>query len=192
MSVIFPEIIRILKLLYLIAATILSRCRPSLTVSRRNWLNSNLKKIFQEVVWQWNDELKTIASPKWVKYLSKVLQCLLSKTPNFFRIIFGKWSDYLINQIIIFLVKFKTNFLNHNLHILCLYFAMYQNVVNVMKTFRKVSFRNASYFLPIMSYDAIFNLSIVYFFSNIVNEQGVVCHLVFQLLNRCKPEICKS
>ena len=37
-----------------------------------------VQKICQEVVWQWKEELKTIASPKLVKYLSKVLQWVLS------------------------------------------------------------------------------------------------------------------
>ena len=41
---------------------------------------------------------------------------------------------------------------------------MYQNVSNAMKTLGKVPFRNATYFLAIMSHDAIFNLSNVYFF----------------------------
>ena len=41
---------------------------------------------------------------------------------------------------------------------------MYQNVSNAMKTLGKAPFRNATYFLAIMSHDAIFNLSNVYFF----------------------------
>ena len=32
------------------------------------------------------------------------------KSRNLFRNVFDKWSDYLINQAIILLVKFKTNF----------------------------------------------------------------------------------
>ena len=60
---------------------------------------------------------------------------------------------------------------------------MCQNVSNAMKTLRKSFFRNTTSFLPIMSHDAIFNLSIVYFFSNIVSIQGVVYSLVSQILN---------
>ena len=60
---------------------------------------------------------------------------------------------------------------------------MYQNVSNALKTLRKASFRNTIHFLPIMSHDGIFNLSIVYFFPNMVSVQGVVYSLVSQLLN---------
>ena len=35
---------------------------------------------------------------------------MYATSPNLFKNIFDKWSDYLINEIIIFLVKFKTNF----------------------------------------------------------------------------------
>ena len=74
---------------------------------------------------------------------------LYAKSHNLFKNIFEKWSDYLINQIII-----------------------YQNVSNTIKTLRKIPFRDATYFLPIMSHDVIFNLSILYFFSYIVSVQG--------------------
>ena len=70
---------------------------------------------------------------------------------------------------------------------------MYQNVSNTMKTLRKVSFRNITYFrpfLPIMCHDLIFNLSIVHFFSNIVSAQRAVYSLVSQLLNMAEVEIC--
>ena len=60
---------------------------------------------------------------------------------------------------------------------------MYQNVSNAMKTLGKASFRNTTYSLAIMSHDAIFNLSNVYFFSNIVSVLGVVYFLLSQLLN---------
>ena len=60
---------------------------------------------------------------------------------------------------------------------------MYQNVSNAMKTLGKAPFRNTTYFLAIMSHDAIFNLLNVYFFSNIGSVQGVVYYLVSQLLN---------
>ena len=74
---------------------------------------------------------------------------LYAKSHNLFKNIFEKWSDYLINQIII-----------------------YQNVSNTIKTLRKIPFRDTTYFLPIMSHDMIFNLSILYFFSYIVSVQG--------------------
>ena len=74
---------------------------------------------------------------------------LYAKSHNLFKNIFEKWSDYLINQIII-----------------------YQNVSNTIKTLRKIPFRDVTYFLPIMSHDVIFNLSILYFFSYIVSVQG--------------------
>ena len=74
---------------------------------------------------------------------------LNARSHNLFKNIFEKWSDYLINQIII-----------------------YQNVSNTIKTLRKIPFRDATYFLPIMSHDVIFNLSILYFFSYIVSVQG--------------------
>ena len=74
---------------------------------------------------------------------------LNARSHNLFKNIFEKWSDYLINQIII-----------------------YQNVSNTIKTLRKIPFRDTTYFLPIMSHDMIFNLSILYFFSYIVSVQG--------------------
>ena len=49
---------------------------------------------------------------------------------------------------------------------------MYQNVSNTIKTLRKLPFRDTTYFLPIMSHDVIFNLSIFYFFSYVVSVQG--------------------
>ena len=62
-----------------------------------------------------------------------------------------------------------------------------------MKTLRKVSFRNITYFRPFPTYYmscVIFNLSIVHFFSNIVSAQRVVYSLVSQLLNMVEIEIC--
>ena len=60
---------------------------------------------------------------------------------------------------------------------------MYQNASNAMETLRKASFRNTTYFLPIISHDAIFDFSIASFF-NMVSVQGIVYSpLVSQLLN---------
>ena len=54
---------------------------------------------------------------------------------------------------------------------------MHQNVSNGMKTLKKY----ATYFKPITSYDAIFNLFDYLLFSNILSVQGFVYSLVSHL-----------